>query len=71
MWKHQRQKKFYNPIERDHLYLLAPSSTVVVGKNKCLAKGGQKQARKKVVDSFSNKDWYDKQAQTMFNIRNI
>ncbi|XP_014442995.1 40S ribosomal protein S3a-like [Tupaia chinensis] len=42
-----------------------------VGKNQHLTKGGQKGAKKKVVDPFSTKDWYDVKASAMFNIRSI
>lgn len=47
------------------------SSTMVVGKNKHLMKGGKRGAKKKVVEPFSKKDWCDVKASAMFNIRNI
>jgi len=44
---------------------------MAVGKNKGLKIGGKKGAKKKIIDPFTRKDWYDIKAPSLFKVRQV
>lgn len=62
----------YNTVDSwIKLNLFRTLRTYYFGANKHLMKDGKKGTKKKVIDPFSKKDWYDRKAPAMFNTRNI